>query len=115
MRFKIAPNDIRWWFWLVTLLVIAAALAGWTAGYYLVISISLVHALFFIEESKSVTDFETQVRITYLALTLFGLIPGVRVVIYLALFIGTVMVTFFDHCLITRVLKRMPWNQGHAA
>jgi hypothetical protein len=115
MQFKIAPNDIRWWFWLVTLLVIVAALAGWTAGYYLVISISLVHALFFIEEHKSVTEFETQVRITYFAITLFGVWPGVRVVIYLLLLAGTFMVTFFDHCLIARALKRMPWNQGNAA
>jgi hypothetical protein len=115
MQFKIAPQDLRWWTWLVTLLLIASALAGWKAGYFLTISVSLVHALFFIEESKSVTDFETQIRIAYAALTLFGLIPGVRVVMFLALFAATFMVAFFDRCLIARVLKRMPWNQGNAA
>jgi len=115
MQFKIAPNDIRWWFWLVTLAVIIAALAGWTAGYYLVISISLVHALFFIEESKSVADFQTQVRITYFALTLFGLWPGVRLVIFPLLLAETLMITFFDRSFIARGLMRMPWNQASEA
>jgi len=115
MQFKIAPKDLRWWTWLATLLLIASALAGWKAGYFLTISLSLVHALFFIEETKSVTDFETQIRITYAALTLFGLIPGVRVVVFLALFAETFLVTYFDRCLIARALKQMPWNQGSAA
>ena len=115
MQIKIAPNDLRWWFWLVTLLVILAALTGWIAGYYLVISISLVHALFFIEESKSVADFETQVRIAYFALTLLGLWPGVRFVVFLLLLAETLMIAFFDRSFIARGLKRMPWNQGHAA
>ena len=115
MQFKIAPKDFRWWIWLATLFLIASALAGWKAGYFLTISVSLVHALFFIEETKGVTDFETQIRITYAALTLFGLVPGLRVVMFLALFAGTFMVTFFDRCLIASVLKRMPWNQGNEA
>ncbi|MFZ1908301.1 MAG: hypothetical protein WAU52_04385 [Burkholderiales bacterium] len=115
MQFKIAPQDLRWWTWLVTLLLIASALAGWKAGYFLTISVSLVHALFFIEESKSVTDFETQIRITYAALTLFGLIPGVRSVVFPLLLAETLMITFFDRSFIARGLMRMPWNQGNAA
>ncbi|MGA8006538.1 MAG: hypothetical protein WCA17_10585 [Burkholderiales bacterium] len=114
MQFKIAPKDLRWWTWLATLLLIASALAGWKAGYFLTISLSLVHALFYIEETKSVTDFETQIRIAYAALTLFGLIPGVRVVMFLALFAGTFIATFFDPTLFARALKRMPWNQNRA-
>jgi len=115
MQLKIAPHDLRWWFWLVTLAVIIAALAGWTAGYYLVISISLVHALFFFEETKSVKDFETQLRLAYFVLTLFGLWPGVRFVVFLLLLAETLMIAFFDRSFIARGLKRMPWSQGHAA
>lgn len=115
MQFKIAPKDLRWWTWLATLLLIASALAGWKAGYFLTISLSLVHALFFIEETKSVTDFETQIRVAYAALTLCGLIPIVRVVMFLALLAGTFTVTFLDPSLFARVLQRMPWNQGSEA
>jgi hypothetical protein len=114
MRFKPAPKDVRWWFWLATLLVVVAALAGWKPGYFLTISLSLVHALFFIEETKGVTDFETQIRVAYFALTLFGLVPYARVAVFLALLAETVMITFFDRCLIARVLMRTPWNRNRA-
>jgi hypothetical protein len=112
MQFKIAPEDFRWWFWLATLLLVASALAGWKAGYFLTISISLVHALFFIEETNGVTDFETQIRVAYFVLTLFGLVPYVRVVVFLALLAETIMITFFDRCVIARVLRLAPWNEG---
>ncbi len=115
MQIKISPNDLRWWFWLVTLLVILAALAGWTTGYYLAISVSLVHALFFLEETKSVKDFETQVRLAYFALTLLGFWPNVRFVVFLLLLAEALMIAFFDRSFIARGLKRMPWNRGHAA
>ncbi len=115
MQSKIAAQDLRWWIWLVTLIVIAAALAGWTAGYYLVISISLVHALFFLEETKQVGDFETQLRLAYFAIALFGLWPGVRSVVFPLLLAETLMITFFDRSFIARGLMRMPWNQGNAA
>ena len=115
MQLKIASQDLRWWIWLVTLLVIGTALLGWTAGYYLTISISLVHALFFLEESKSVKDFDTQIRITFFALTLFGVIPGLRIVVFPLLLAETLLITFFDRSFIARGLKRMPWNHGNAA
>jgi hypothetical protein len=111
VQLKIAPKDFRWWFWLATLLVVAAALAGWKAGYFLAISLSLVHALFFIEETKGVTDFETQIRVGFFAVTLLGLVPFVRVAVFLALLAETFMITFFDRCFIARALRRMPWNR----
>jgi len=115
MQFKISPHELRWWFWLVTLLVVAAAVIGWTAGYYLAISLSLVHALFFLEETRSVKDFETQLRLAYFAVTLFGLWPGVRLFVFALLLAETLMIAFFDRSFIALGLKRMPWNRGRAA
>jgi hypothetical protein len=114
VQLKIAPKDFRWWFWLASLLFVASALAGWKAGYFLTVSLSLVHALFFVEETKGVADFETQIRVAYFVLTLFGLVPFVRVVVFVALLAETFMITFFDHCVIARALKRMPWNRNRA-
>jgi len=115
MQLKFDPNSLKWWIWVVTLLVVAAALLGWTAGYYLAISISLVHALFFLEETKSVKDFDTQFRLAYFAVSLFGLWPGVRLVVFVLLLAETLMIAFFDRSFIARGLKLMPWNRSHAA
>ena len=114
MQFKIEPSNLGWWFWLATIFVILLALTGWTAAFYLAISLSLVHALFFLEESKNVRDFETQLRLIFFVLTLFGIVPGVRAVVFLILLAETVLITFFGQSYLARGLKRMPWNQEHA-
>jgi hypothetical protein len=112
MKLQMHTADIRWWFWAVTLVFIIAALSGWMPGYYLVMAISAFQVLFFLAQEKSLSAFPTQIRIVYFAFTLFGLWPGVRVVIYVILLLGTIMVTFFGRCSIALVLKHMPWNRG---
>jgi hypothetical protein len=47
-----------------------------------------------------------------IGVTLLGLWPEVRFVVYALLLLGTTMVTFFQRCSIAFVLQRMPWNQG---
>ena len=112
MELKINVKNIRWWFWAITLAFIVAAVAGWPLGYYVVMAISAVQVLFFLAQEKSLTAFPTQIRVVYFAFTLFGFWPQVRLVIYIILLLGTVMVTFFERCSIALVLKYMPWNQG---
>jgi hypothetical protein len=112
MKLKMDVTDIRWWFWVVTLIFIVAAVAGWVPGYYVVMGLSAVQVIFFVAQEKSLTAFPTQIRVVYFAFTLFGLWPEVRLFIYIVLLLGTVMVTFFGRCSIALVLKQMPWNQG---
>ncbi len=112
MELRINTADFRWWFWAITLVFIVLALVGWTPGYYAVIGISAVQALYFVIQEKSLIAFPVQTRIVYFGLTLFGLWPEGRFVAYVLLLLGTVMVTFFDRCSIARVLKHMPWNRG---
>jgi hypothetical protein len=111
MKLKLNPKDIRWWFWLVTLAFIITALLGWFTAYYVVIAISALQVVFFLAQEKSLSAFPVQIRVAYFALTLFGLWPGVGVVIYLILLLGTIMVTFFGRCMIALGLKYMPWNK----
>ena len=112
MELKINSGDIRWWLWAVTLAFIAAAVAGFAPAYYVVMAISAIQVLFFLVQEKSLSAFPVQIRVVYFAFTLFGLWPLVRVVIYVILLLGTIMVTFFGRCSIALVLKYMPWNQG---
>jgi hypothetical protein len=111
MKLKIRLEELSWWFWAITLVFIIAALAGWTAGYYVVMAISGIQVLFFVAQEQSVAAFPTQIRLVYFGFSLFGLWPEVRPFIYAILLLGTIMVTFFGRCFIAIMLKQMPWNQ----
>lgn len=111
MKFQIQLQRIDWWFWAVTLFLIVAAVWGWAPGYYLVILISGLQVLYFWYRGRSLSDFDTQVRIVYFAFTLLGLFGSIRLPFYLILLLGTVLVVFFDRCGIALVLKYMPWNR----
>jgi hypothetical protein len=111
MELKINAADIRWWFWSITLAFIIAAVVGWAPGYYVVMGISAVQALFFLSQEKSLAAFPVQIRFVYFAFTLFGLWPEVRLFIYIILLLGTIMVTFFGRCSIALLLRYMPWNR----
>ena len=113
MKFKMEPNRIDWWFWAVTLVFIIIALIGWIPAYFIVIGISGFQIVFIGAREKSITAFETQVRIFYFALTLIGFSETIRFPFYIFLLIGTTMVVFFGKCSIALVLRCMPWNKKH--
>jgi len=111
MKFQINPGNIRWWFWLVTLVFIIAALAGWSPAYTIVMAISALQVIFFLVQEKSLSAYPVQIRIVYFAWTLLGLWMAGRLYFYILLLLGTIMVTFFGRCVIGLVLKLMPWNK----
>lgn len=113
MKFIVNTSDIRWWFWLVTLATIIAALLGWEPGYPIVILISAVQVVFFLVQEKSISAYPVQIRIVYFLFSLFGLAPGLlRIIMVIVLLLGTIMVTFFGRCMIAQLLKLMPWNKN---
>ena len=112
MKFKMDLKSGEWWFWTVTLVLIIAAVAGWTPGYAAVMLVSALQVVVFAIRSGSPVSFPSQVRIAYFAYTLLGLWEAGRVYCYALLIVGTAMVVFFDRCGIALVLKLMPWNKG---
>ncbi len=114
MKLKLEFRDPFWWFWTVTLAFIIAAIAGWTAGYYIVIAISAIQVVVFLLRERSVSAFPTQIRIVYFIWALTGLWPVIRLPFYIVLLLGTVMVVLFGRCSIAMVLKHMPWNRERA-
>lgn len=112
MTFTIDPKSLDWWFWLATLMLITAALLGWAPGYYGVVAVSAANLTFKAVQKVSLSAFAVQTRAVYLLLTLPGLWPAAGFWWYLALFVGTAMVVFFDRCTIARVLKHAPWNRN---
>lgn len=112
MKWSPSPSDYRWWFWIVTLVFIIAALAGWTPGYFVVMAISAFQVLFFVVQEKVLAAWPVQVRLVYFAWSLLGLWPAARIVFYLLLLLGTIMGAFFGRCSISMILKAMSWNKG---
>ena len=111
MEIKMEFNKIDWWFWAITFVFIIFALLGWEPGYYLVMAISALQVIYFYKRHKSMMAFDTQVRIAYFAFALLGLVQAIRFPFYILLFLGTLMVVFFDRCGIALGLKYMPWNK----
>jgi hypothetical protein len=112
MQLKMDMTSIEWRFWTATLVLIIAAVAGWTPGYGLVMLVSALQAVVFAIRTGSAMSFPSQVRIAYFAYTLLGLWEAGRVYCYAVLIPGTAMVVLFDRCGIALVLKLMPGNKG---
>lgn len=112
MHHTVDIKSINWWFWFVTLILIAAALPGWIQGYYLVMEISFLQLFYFLIKEKSIMAFPTQIRLVYFAVSLFGFWPAARFYVYLLLLVGTFMVVFLGRCSIAAILKHMPWNRN---
>jgi len=110
MQFKIAPQSLEWWFWAVTLAAMIAGFAGLREGFLAVMLVSAVQFAYF-WALRGFSAFPTQVRTAYFALTVIAFFDPTRI-FYAALLVGTFMVTFFDRCIIARVLVHMPWNKG---
>ena len=111
MKFKLELNNIEWWLWTITTIFIISAISGWTAGYYTVMGISLFQIFYLTIRTKSLISFDTQVRIAYFALTLFGLWEVVRFPFYILLLIATIMVVLTGRCSLALILRCMPWNK----
>lgn len=109
MKFQIAPQTLGWWFWAVTLVAMIGGLAGMGAGFVVVILVSAVQIAYF-WALRGFSAFPTQVRTAYFILTVVAFFDPTRI-FYAALLVGTFMVTFFDRCIIARVLIHMPWNK----
>lgn len=113
MKFKIAPATIDWWYWMVTLLAMIAGFAGRIEGFYAVVAISAVQFIHFLLKD-GFAALTTQVRLVYGAFTALALIDPTRL-FFGVILLGTVMVTFFDRCVIAKVLRIMPWNHPSGA
>jgi hypothetical protein len=113
MKFKIAPATIDWWYWMLTLLAMIAGFAGRIEGFYAVVALSGVQFIHFLLKDGFMA-LTTQVRLVYGAFTVLALLDPSRL-LFGVLLLGTIMVTFFDRCLIAKVLLTMPWNQTTGA
>lgn len=110
MKLNIKYQEIGWWFWAVIMVGIGLGMLNFKWGYPIALVVSAANLVWFVISDRSLTSFSVQVREVWLVFVLLAFLPPLWWFWYL-LFIGMVLVVFFDRCGIARVLVLMPWNK----
>jgi len=98
-------------YWQLTTLLLVAHLAGWDGALPLAVLLNIAQVNHFVILRGSLTTFDVQVRIAYLALLtlgeieVFGFMPAL-------LLISLVVRLLTDYCILARTLALLPWNRG---
>lgn len=103
-------NEIAWWYWLVTGVLLAGALAGYPLGFAPAIGLVLLQILHFRLREGSLTAFPVQVRVGYLLWMLAGLWAPLGFFHWIQL-AGTSAAVLVDYCPMARMLSLLPWNR----
>ena len=103
-------NNIVWWYWLFTTLLLTGAVAGNALSLQAVIGLNIVQLVHFVLREKSVTAFPVQVRLTYLGLLFLSQAPYMIWILWWQL-IGTAAMVLTGYCFLARCMSLMPWNK----
>ncbi len=100
--------SLHWYYWLVTLGLLAVGLAGWAPAFYLAMALCCAQTVHFARRMCA-RAFPVQVRLVYLGLLILGQWAPV---IYWIQLVGTWATVFMDYCLTARLVALLPWNRG---
>jgi hypothetical protein len=103
-------QDISWWYWSVTVPLLAIGLMGYAEGFMAAAILTAVQVVHFYAREGSLMAFPVQVRMAYLGLLVLAQWPPFYWVYWLQL-AGTTAMVLFSYCLLARVLSLMPWNR----
>ena len=107
----IAYRNISWWYWLATVGLLTAGLAGWTAAFLAAIGLSVVNLVHFWMREEKLTAFPVQVRLAYLGILAVAYWEPIRILYWIP-FAGTWAMVLFGYCPLARILSLMPWNRS---
>lgn len=108
--FMLEYRAISWWYWLVTVGLLTAGVAGWATGFALAIGLTVIQLIHFTIRERSIFSFPIQVRLGYLLLLLVAL-PEKLQLIYWIPVIGTWAQVVFGYCTMARMVSLLPWNR----
>ncbi len=103
-------NEMSWWYWLVTGVMLAQAMFQGSFGFAPVLAFTAVHTLHYLVREGSVNAFPVQVRIGYLAWMWAGLWGPLGFFHWIQL-AGTTAAVLVDYCPMARLMSLMPWNR----
>jgi len=108
---KINHKNLDWQYLLVCATGLTLGLTGWNPGFIIAVVMAAVQCFHTIIVQRSLTNFPSQVRITY-TLLLLAALPGSMNWLYWMPAIGTWVYLLFDYCLLARMLSTLPINSG---
>jgi hypothetical protein len=103
-------NQLSWWYWLATDLLLGAALWGGGPGFAPVVGLTLLQTLHYRVREGSWSAFPVQVRVGYLLWLLAGLWPPLSWFHWIQL-AGTTAMVLADYCPLARMVSLLPWNR----
>jgi hypothetical protein len=103
-------RDPAWWYWLVTVGLLAAGIAGRPWGIPLAMVLCAGQIIHFGWRAETPTALPVQVRVTYLLLLVAGLWPPLQW-IHVVQLLGTSAGVLIGYCLLARTLSLVPWNR----
>ena len=109
--FMIEYKDIGWWYWLVTVCLLTAGIAGWPFGFYAATGLTVFQLLHYILRERSISTFPVQVRTGYLLLLLVAMPEPLNWIFWIPV-IGTWAQVIFGYCTMARFVSLMPWNRN---
>ena len=104
-------NDVKWWYWLATAVLLAAYLAaGLRATIFAAIALTAVQLVHFAARERELAAFPVQVRAAYVGLLMLGLYPPLVFIHWIQL-VGTWAMVLVGYCPLARMLSLLPWNR----
>lgn len=103
-------RELGWWYWFMTVGLLASSLMGWWMGLYLAMALCAVQIGHVIWLTRDVTSFPVQVRVAYLGLLAVGLWGPLQWIHWVQL-VGTSARVFVGYCFLARVLSLASWNR----
>ena len=103
-------RDLGWWYWFITVGLLAAGLAGWQRGMYLAIVLCIIQIGHVMRLTHDMTAFPVQVRATYVAMLAAGLWGPLAWLHWMQL-VGTSARVLVGYCFLARTLSLAPWNR----
>ena len=103
-------RELGWWYWFMTVGLLASSLMGWWMGLYLAMALCAVQIGHVISLTRDVTSFPVQVRVAYLGLLLAGWWEPLQWIHWVQL-VGTSARVGIGYCFLARVLSLASWNR----
>jgi hypothetical protein len=111
--FYINLNDWVWWAWALTTALLIAGLFGYDHALTGAAVVTAVHGLIVLVRDRSAKAYSVQLRVANLLLLLICYLPYTRW-LYWLMVVGTLALSVFGYCFLTRVLSLCPWNSREA-
>ncbi len=108
--FFVMPQQLSWWTWLVTAILLSFGLTGVPHCFVAAIVVSGIQLTVFLLREQSLSAFPVQLRLSYTLLLIVCLLPTMNWLFWLPT-IGTFALNFFGYCLMARGLSLLPWNR----